>query len=75
MASPLGAVALWVAEEASYDYASNTCSAVCGHYTQVVWAQSQRLGCGVSSCPNIGYPNTIVCNYSPGGNVGGQRPY
>ncbi len=73
--SPSGAVALWVAEEQYYDYASNTCSGVCGHYTQVVWAASQKLGCGVSNCPSIGYPNTIVCNYSPGGNAGGQRPY
>src|SRR5512139_1186592 len=26
----------WAAEAANYDYATNTCSGVCGHYTQIV---------------------------------------
>lgn len=36
-----------------------------GHYTQVVWAGSSKLGCGVKD-------NTLNCQYSPAGNVGGQ---
>lgn len=72
--SPTGAVELWASEEADYDYDSNTCSAVCGHYTQVVWSTSERLGCGVSQCNGLQYGGTIVCNYSPGGN-NGDRPY
>lgn len=28
-------VASWVNEKKDYDYASNSCSGVCGHYTQV----------------------------------------
>ena len=36
-------VNLWVAEEADYNYASNTCSKVCGHYTQVVWAETTKV--------------------------------
>ncbi|KAE9446141.1 hypothetical protein C3L33_21961, partial [Rhododendron williamsianum] len=41
------AVGLWVGEKPDYDYNSNTCAAgkVCGHYTQVVWENSVRLGC------------------------------
>ncbi|GJY40644.1 pathogenesis-related protein 1 [Tanacetum coccineum] len=41
------AVNLWVGEKADYDYNSNTCAPgkTCGHYTQVVWRQSVRLGC------------------------------
>ena len=73
-ASPDSAVAAWAAEAASYDYDTNTCSAVCGHYTQVVWSTTERLGCGISSCPSLTYGSSIVCNYSPGGNTGG-RPY
>jgi pathogenesis-related protein 1 len=69
------AVALWIAEEADYDYPTNTCRSVCGHYTQVVWADTSRLGCGIHSCPGLTYGNTVICNYAPGGNLGGQRPY
>ena len=71
-----GAAALssWASEVEYYDYDTNTCSYVCGHYTQLVWATSEKLGCGISSCPGLSYGNGIVCNYSPGGNSGG-RPY
>lgn len=69
----------WVSEVDDYDYASNSCSNVCGHYTQVVWADSLRVGCGVTYCPNpsglpwAGY--ILSCNYDPPGNFRGQRPY
>ena len=69
------AVSSWASEAADYDYASNTCAGVCGHYTQVVWATSTKLGCGVSTCPGLIYGHTIVCDYAPGGNISGQRPY
>lgn len=75
MATPAGALQSWTAEAASYDYDSNTCSGTCGHYTQVVWAASVRLGCGLASCPGLRFGNAIVCDYSPGGNIGSQRPY
>lgn len=75
-ATPTGAVGAWAAEEVNYDYPSNTCAPnqVCGHYTQIVWAASERLGCGISYCSGLTYANSIVCNYSPGGNNGGW-PY
>ena len=73
-ASGPDAVALWASEEPNYDHDSNTCNGSCGHYTQVVWAASVDLGCGISSCPDLTYSNSIVCNYGPGGNDGG-RPY
>jgi pathogenesis-related protein 1 len=62
--------------------ASNGCSGVCGHYTQIVWRSSQRLGCGVAVCTTgspWGSPSPswtyVVCNYDPPGNYVGQRPY
>lgn len=75
-ATAAGAVGLWAAEGADYDYASNSCAAgkVCGHYTQVVWAASVKLGCALYDCPGLQYGSSIVCNYAPGGNSGG-RPY
>jgi pathogenesis-related protein 1 len=72
--SGLDAVALWVAEEANYDYETNQCSGVCGHYTQVVWAATTMVGCGIHTCPGLTYGHSIVCNYAPAGNDGGW-PY
>ncbi len=81
--SPADVVGSWVGEDANYDYATNTCASgqVCGHYTQVVWASSLRLGCGVANCtansPFKGFTNwqLWVCNYDPPGNFVGEKPY
>jgi pathogenesis-related protein 1 len=62
----------WVAEVKDYDAKTNKCRGVCGHYTQVVWRKSQRLGCGMATC---GDAEVWVCNYDPPGNFLGQRPY
>ncbi|WP_404366616.1 CAP domain-containing protein [Corallococcus coralloides] len=78
-----GAVKGWVDEAADYDYASNTCKAgeVCGHYTQVVWRNTRRLGCATKRCTtNSPFGGSSpwdfwVCNYAPPGNFTGQRPY
>lgn len=73
----------WVENEMSdYNYAANSCSGVCGHYTQVVWRNTQKVGCAVKQCGSFTNLNSswnnghlLVCNYSPGGNYSGQRPY
>ncbi|MBA2539933.1 MAG: Fis family transcriptional regulator [Deltaproteobacteria bacterium] len=62
----------WASEKADYDYDSNSCNGVCGHYTQIVWRDSTDLGCAVKEC-NGGY--IVSCEYGPGGNFNGQRPY
>ncbi|EPB71946.1 SCP-like protein [Ancylostoma ceylanicum] len=36
-----------------------------GHYTQMVWQDSYKLGCYVNSCPSMTY---VVCQYGPQGN-------
>ncbi|XP_050210805.1 basic form of pathogenesis-related protein 1-like [Mercurialis annua] len=73
--SGTGAVKLWVDEIAFYDYNSNSCATgeQCGHYTQVVWRQSVRLGCAKVMCANGG--TFITCNYDPPGNFIGEKPY
>jgi hypothetical protein len=71
--TPDAAVTLWMDEASSYDYASNSGNA--GHYTQVVWRDSVRIGCAIVDCPALTYHNTVICDYAPGGNVNGQRPY
>ncbi|XP_051145383.1 pathogenesis-related protein 1B-like [Andrographis paniculata] len=69
------AVGLWVDEKKNYDHVSNTCAEgqVCGHYTQVVWRDSVRLGCARAQCANGQW--FVSCNYDPPGNVQGQSPY
>lgn len=65
-------VDMWLAERADYDAKTNRCRGVCGHYTQVVWRKSERLGCAMAVC---GDTEVWVCNYDPPGNFMGQRPY
>jgi len=39
-----------------------------GHYTQVIWRGSNRVGCALRSSARYDY---LVCRYSPAGNVMG----
>ncbi|KAM9845883.1 GLIPR1-like protein 1 [Aulostomus maculatus] len=73
----------WVKEKLAYNYEENICSDYCGHYTQVVWASSYKVGCAAQLCPH-GVKKTkfatrqgiiFVCNYAPAGNVNGRQPY
>lgn len=43
-----------------------------GHYTQMVWRDTRRLGCGVSECDD---KMIVVCHYEPKGNYLGRAPY
>ncbi|KAE9595038.1 hypothetical protein Lal_00041250 [Lupinus albus] len=68
------AVKLWVDEKPNYDYNSNSCvGGECLHYTQVVWRNTQSIGCAKVRCDNGG--TFITCNYNPPGNYVGERPY
>jgi hypothetical protein len=71
------AVASWAAESRFYDRRSGRCrGGVCGHYTQLVWRDSNTVGCAAASCPTSGMGATVwVCNYRPAGNVIGDKPY
>jgi len=33
------------------------------------------VGCARRDCPALTYRSTIVCDYGPGGNISGSRPY
>jgi hypothetical protein len=66
-------VGAWGSEIKDYNYANNSCSGVCGHYTQLVWKTTKEVGCAMSVCGDNG--QIWVCSYSPPGNVVGQRPY
>ena len=67
-----------------YDFESGTCDLSllvdgqpsCGHYTQLVWAETRYVGCGVALCPSLenvdesGYEGSLLvaCNYYKAGN-------
>ncbi|XP_065937356.1 cysteine-rich venom protein latisemin [Magallana gigas] len=71
------AVHNWEIEKYDYDYDTNTCKEgrACGHYTQVVWASSDEVGCGASNKCGGDYKTHIVCQYLPSGNYAGVRPF
>lgn len=71
---PVGAVDSWYSEIANYNFAQPGFTPGTGHFTQLVWRASTRLGCGMARCPNIfpdfGGANYFVCRYGvPGNNV------
>lgn len=69
-------IASWGKEKADYDHSSNTCAAgaSCGHYTQIVWRETLKVGCGMAICGDS-HEQVWVCHYSPAGNIAGERPY
>lgn len=71
-ASSAEVVGSWASEARAYDYRSNSCTSTCGHYTQIVWRYTKQIGCGVAQG---GGRQIWVCEYSPPGNVIGERPY
>lgn len=73
--SPTDVVNAWATEEKYYNIASNRCSfgKVCGHYTQLVWRDTVRVGCAKVICDDKS--QVWSCNYSPPGNYVGQKPY
>ncbi|KAJ7405721.1 hypothetical protein WISP_138215 [Willisornis vidua] len=61
----------WFNEVESYDFSTNRCTGMCGHYTQVVWAESYKVGCAVHFCNTVEHFSQVskaahfVCNYGP----------
>lgn len=61
---------MWYREVDIYDFKKPGFSMATGHFTQLVWAGTTSLGCGMSTCKGL---DIIVCNYDPPGNV--ERGY
>ena len=65
----------WQEEVAQYQYraVSLTNFARTGHYTQMIWKDTERMGMGQATCRTGAI--IIVANYDPPGNVVGRYPY
>jgi uncharacterized protein YkwD len=69
---PGAVVDMWYRESSAYDYKSGRFSMGTGHFTQLVWVDTARLGCGVATCRGDEPLDIWVCNYDPPGNVEGE---
>ncbi|KAG9448267.1 hypothetical protein H6P81_014395 [Aristolochia fimbriata] len=69
------AVAAWANEYAFYNSSNNSCESGndCGHYTQIIWRTSQKMGCERVNCPSG--DTYVTCNYDPPGNYVGETPF
>jgi len=72
VATPAEVIRAWAEEVRDYDYRSNSCHGVCGHYTQIVWGDTREVGCAVA---RAGRREVWVCEYDPPGNWEGRKPY
>jgi len=71
-ASPAQVIHAFASEVKDYDYRTNNCHGVCGHYTQLVWNDTKEVGCAVA---RAGRKEVWVCEYDPPGNWVGRKPY
>ncbi len=62
-----GVVRMWYEEKEKYDFRKGAFSMETGHFTQVVWAATRRVGCATATCKRG--LQLWVCNYDPAGNV------
>ena len=74
--APEEMVGYWIAEKRDYKHGlvpavsrSGDFEKV-GHYTQVIWRETRKVGCAVARSHR---EDILVCRYSQGGNVIGQR--
>ena len=73
----VNAIDSWYEEKVDYNYNDNSCSGVCGHYTQIIWKNTTEIGCGkaIYETGDFKGGTVIVCRYNPAGNYSGERPY
>lgn len=65
----------WYSESNDYTYGVLTQDNwyATGHYTQMIWSNTTRIGMGMATCNGGGV--VIAAEYDPPGNYMGQKPY
>ena len=63
----IDAIDTWYNEIRFYNYSNPGYSEIVGHFTQMVWKDSSRLGCAIRNCHNE-WTTYFVCEYDPPGN-------
>ncbi|MCX0274259.1 CAP family protein [Nocardia zapadnayensis] len=70
------AMQAWMAEAEHYDSGNPVFSTATGHFTQVVWKSTTKVGVAVADCPAgsiFDMPSRfVVARYAPPGNVEGR---
>ncbi|KAF6201771.1 hypothetical protein GE061_004166 [Apolygus lucorum] len=61
----------WYAEISDHIFDKEPSTLKTGHFTQVVWLESEELGVGVARSPDMKHIY-VVCNYNPPGNFIGS---
>ncbi|WVR09775.1 hypothetical protein IAU60_006851 [Kwoniella sp. DSM 27419] len=78
LGTPESAIDAWMSEDALYNWHSPGYQEAYGHFTQIVWKDTKRIGCWISKCPSGSgvnpdgtYEETFqtACEYEPAGNV------
>lgn len=74
--APRDMIGTWVAEQRYFrpgnfpEVSSTGQWAHVGHYTQIIWPSTQKVGCALASNSR---DEVLLCRYSPAGNVMGHR--
>jgi len=69
------AIKSWYSEKKNFEYGNKywcKSGTICGHYTQLIWKDTKKIGCGKAKNGNKVY---IVCRFYPAGNWIGEQPY
>ena len=71
--TPKQAVDSWGSEKPQYDGGvMNDNNFAAGHYTQMIWSKTSKVGCAIVQCSDGAY--IVVCNYDAAGNMFGESP-
>lgn len=62
----------WYNEKLNYDWIHNGVNNRAGHFTQVVWNSTHKIGCAAVAGTGPHGGIFTVCNYHPWGNVANQ---
>lgn len=79
--TPRAVVQQWFSEQRLFDHTTNRCKCPfetdeceCGHYLNVIWKTTQRVGCSSPIYCAGEKGLLVVCNYEPAGNIAGVDP-